>query len=131
MKEKEFKANGIEVQLHDHKVTMHLLRLKDENRTAKLMKELKGFDKIEDEETDRAYVRLACMIDKIDDKPMPSKVCFEFLDNSNPGDPELLGAATNENAVGILPSHTIACKFCGADNEVRLVITPAFFRAKS
>jgi hypothetical protein len=126
----DFKANDITVQLTAHKVTAHLACLKDEAKATKLMKELKAFGKIQNEDVDRAYVRLATYIDTIDDKRMPPKVCFEFLDNSAPGDPEALGAALNERAVGLLPTQPIACNSCGTDNEVRLVITPAFFRAK-
>lgn len=126
-----YDPNALEVKLGKHTLTIHAIRLKDEKAVSKQMKNLAKTNIVQNESVDRLYVRYAQLIDQIDGKPvMFFKDKMAFIDGLSIGELDELADIINAQSVGVIPRVKVECtdSGCGAENDVRVGVSAAFFR---
>jgi len=126
-----FKAVGIEVEVGGHKYVCHLSTLADEETVQKVLQAQRKKGNVGNESVDRAYLRLAQMIDTIDGKELKLMAKLEHVDRLTMDDHEELLRQLNRFDIGILPTQTVKCKICKEENKARMEFDAEFFRPQS
>lgn len=127
-----FRAEDIEIKVGDHQFKLHLSRLEDEIAIQQIIRAKKRKDEIGDEQIDRSYIRLARLIDSIDEREERNiSEKLKFIDRLHPDDHEDILEALNKRDIGFLPHQYFPCRTCGEDNRVRMELDAEFFRAVS
>jgi hypothetical protein len=127
---KDFDDKNLEITLQGQKVTYHLSRLRDEKKISKHLVSLRKTGKVQSPETDKLYVRYAQLIDTVNGRELDIEDKLSFVDDLSIVDLEEFAESINNSSLGVLPDVTIECSNprCSADNEVRVVASPDFFR---
>lgn len=126
--EKGLIADGLTVDLAGCKIEFHLPRLEDEKMIASWMNTFRNQKKLRNPETDRGFMRLAQLIDKVDDRMLSMQHKFEFLEQIPTDDFDYFDSLTADLDTGIRPLADVSCTNCGGENKLFVGLTHEFFR---
>jgi len=115
----------LELLNSDKKLTLDILRIRDENKVKAFQENLKnGYGKIDED-----VLAMASAIKLVDGSPVSLRQACEFIASleNDPEDYAYLHSKILEMDFGVIPEIKHSCKSCGEVNKIPVSFRPEFF----